>query len=377
MRDAGYRTAIAGKWQLTGGGGINATDNRGTTPTKCGFDQSCMWAYERDITVAEADEYFAKFPDGTKRKTSRFWQPAILQNGRMLATTMDDFGPDIYSQFLLNFIEQNQNKPFFVFYPMALAHNPFVPTPDTPGLNDGIKLKSNPEYFGDMIRYTEKIVQRFMTKLDQLGLSENTLVIFTADNGTYKQIVSRMGDRVVIGGKALPLDAGIHVPMLAWWKGKIAGGSVCNDLIEFSDFLPTIVEAGHAQLPTDRPIDGRSFLARLKGEAYTPRDSIFIHYDKSPDSDEPEYRRVRFAFDGHFKLYIDGRMFNISRDIEEEHPLNMSRTTPEIKAIRIKLQSVLDSMPRWQPDNTVFNGEPDAQTQERTRRLAELRSGGT
>ena len=221
MRDAGYRTAIAGKWQLTGSGGLLHGD--GTTPKKCGFEQSCMWAYERDVTPEEAESYFASFPAGLKRKMSRFWYPGILVNEQLRPSTIDDYGPDIYSQFLLDFIQQHQQEPFFVYYPMVLTHNPFVPTPDTPGLRDEIKFNSDGKYFGDMLRYTGKIVERFLNKLDELGLAENTLVIFTADNGTYRGLVSRMGDRIVIGGKALPLDAGVHVPMLAWWKGKISG----------------------------------------------------------------------------------------------------------------------------------------------------------
>ncbi len=372
MRDAGYRTAIAGKWQLTGSGGLVHGD--GTTPKKCGFEQSCMWAYERDVTSEQADAYFANFPAGLKRKMSRFWYPGILQNEELRPTTIDDYGPDIYSQFLLDFIQQNKKEPFFVYYPMVLTHNPFVPTPDTPGLSDEIKFNSDGKYFGDMIRYSGKIVERFLNKLDELGLAENTLVIFTADNGTYRGLVSRMGDRIVIGGKALPLDAGVHVPMLAWWKGKISGGSVCNDLIEFSDFLPTIVEAGQAKLPTDRPIDGRSFLARLQGKPYTPRDSIFVHYDKSPDSDEPEFRRVRFAFNGRYKLYLDGQLFDVPNDFEEEHPLDLASASADVIAAREKLQSALDAMPPWNPDNSVFKGGPDEQTRERRQRLAELKA---
>jgi arylsulfatase A len=182
-----------------------------------------------------------------------------------------------------------------------------------------------------------------------------------------------MGDRVVIGGKALPLDAGVHVPMLAWWKGTTPAATVCNDLIDFSDFLPTIVEAAGAKMPTDRPIDGRSFLARLKDEPYTPRDSIFVHYDKSPESSNPEFRRVRFAFDGRYKLYLDGRLFDVPSDFEEEHPLDLSAAAPKVRRAGEKLRSVLESMPPWQPDNSVFKGGLDAQTRERRQRMAVLR----
>ncbi len=374
LQQAGYRTAIAGKWQLTGSGGVFDLDpsGRGTTPKLCGFEQSCMWAYDRDMSADEVKAYYSKLPPDIKEKTSRYWYPAIIQNEKFRPTTFDDYGPDLYCQFLLDFMQQNRDEPFFVYYPMALTHNPFVPTPATAGLTDRDKFKSSNKYFGPMIEYSGLIVERILKKLDQLGLSENTIVLFTADNGTFRSIVSRTADRVIIGGKALPLDAGVHVPMLAWWKGKIAGGSVCHDLIEFSDFFPTIVEAGRARLPTDRPIDGQSFLGRLTGGPYTPRESVFVHYDKDPQTKKPEFRRVRFAFDGRYKLYLDGRLFDIPQDYEEQHPLQTNQLTPEVVQRQAKLQQVLDSMPAWTPDNSYFAGEPDQQTKQRAEQLAKI-----
>jgi len=376
MKEAGYRTAIAGKWQLTGGGGVFGLDprGRGTTPKLSGFEQSCMWAYRRDMSERENESYFSKTPFRANRETSRFWYPAILQNEKIQPTTFDDYGPDLYCQFLLDFIQQNREEPFFVYYPMALTHNPFVPTPLTSGLTDRQKRKGDKKHFGEMIEYTGVIVQRILDKLEQLELSKKTIVIFTSDNGSHRSIVSRTADRVILGGKALPLDAGVHVPMFVWWDGVIDQGSVCGDLIEFSDFFPTIVEAGKATLPTDRPIDGRSFLSRLKGEPYTPRESLFVHYDKNPDSTNPAYRRVRFAFDGRYKLYMDGRLFDIDQDYEETHSLSEKDLSPEMVAVKDRLQKVLDSMPPWKPDNSTFDGKPDQLTQNRIKRMAKLRT---
>ncbi len=132
--------------------------------------------------------------------------------------------------------------------------------------------------------------------------------------------------------------------MLVWWKDKIQGGHVCDDLIEFSDFLPTFAESGRATMPADRPIDGGSFLARLTDEPYKPRDSIFLHYDRDPDKATPEYRQVRSFFDGLFKLYLDGQMFGVLNDVEEEHPIAPSEAESNGLAVRKKLQTTLDAM---------------------------------
>ncbi len=314
-----------------------------------------MWAYHRDLEKTDAERYtfFGKKP----KKTSRFWNPAILKNGKYLPTTPDDYGPDIYCDFILDFIERNQNDDFFAYYPMTLTHNPFVATPHSKDQSAKAKTKSQSRFFGDMIQYTGHLVDRILNKLEKLGIAENTLVMFTADNGTYRGIVSMMDDRVVHGGKGLPVDAGVHVPMLAYWKGTIAPGELCTDLIEFSDFFPTIANVGSANMPTDRVIDGRSFLAQLKGKKGNPRDSVTVHYDKSPDKKDPDFHRVRFAYDGRFKLYLDGRMFDVPNDWTEEHPLSTETASATVKDRRSKLQEALDTLPEWTPDNSYFAGK--------------------
>lgn len=181
--------------------------------------------------------------------------------------------------------------------------------------------------------------------------------MFTCDNGTYRGLVSRMGDRLVHGGKGLPIDAGVHVPLVAYWPGTIKPGSVCTDLVDFSDFLPTLAELGEAGLPTDRVIDGRSFLPQLKGEKGNARESVVVHYDKNPDRVEPQFRRVRFAYDGRYKFYLDGRMYEVPRDLLEAHPIPVDGMSEAENAARDTLQAVLDAMPEWRPDNSFFKGE--------------------
>ncbi|MEM7477417.1 MAG: sulfatase-like hydrolase/transferase [Planctomycetota bacterium] len=372
MKEAGYRSAIAGKWQLSGRG--NATDpNPGTWMDRCGFDEHCMWAYEHYLSKEDWKTHQATNAPGEKSKVaSRFWHPCVLENGKHRPTTADDFGPDIYSDFLLKFIEKNRDDPFFVYYPMALTHSPFVPTPDSREVNPGDKFRSQGKYFGDMVRYTGKIVERFITKIEELGIAENTLILFTCDNGTGRSILSYMGDRPIPGGKAMPIDAGCHVPMLAYWKGTIQPGSVCNDLVDFSDFLPTIAELGNAEVPKDRTLDGRSFLPQLKGEFGNPRDSVLVHYDKSPQAKKPSFRRVRFAYDGQYKLYLDGRLFDVPNDWEEQNSISLSDASSEAMAARKKLQQALERLPQWTPDNSVFGGEPDILMKNRMKQLKEL-----
>ena len=163
-----------------------------------------------------------------------------------------------------------------------------------------------------------------------------------------------MGDRLIYGGKAFPIDAGTHVPMIAHWPGTIKAGSVCHDLVEFSDFMTTFSAIAKGELPKDRVLDGRSFLPQLKGEQGSPRDSIAVHFDKDPGSKKPKFRRVRFAFDGSYKLYHDGRMIEVAKDWLEQHPLSIS----DAPSARKRLEDVLARYPKWSPDNSFFGDKP-------------------
>ena len=371
MKAAGYKTCIAGKWQLSGGAPSRVGHHQGTSPKRCGFDQSCMWAYKHDLP--EGVQHTGGW-ENPGRKTSRYWHPSIIENGRYRPTTIDDYGPDIFTQFILDFIERSKGDAFFVYYPMTLTHSPFLPTPHSKDLAAANKFKNQDRYFGDMIAYTGYCVTRILKKLDELGIAQETLVLFTCDNGTNMRLASRTKDRIVPGGKGLPIDAGCHVPLFAQWKGTIKPGTVCDDLVDFSDFLPTIAEAGRAALPADRPLDGRSFLAQLKGQRGNPREAVFVHYDKDPQHARPRFRRVRFVIDKRYKLYQDGRMYDIVDDIDEERPLDGAALSAQANAAREKLQPVLDAMPAWKPDNSVFGDGPDGPTKSRLQRLKRLRA---
>ena len=361
LKDAGYTTCIAGKWQLSGSAN---TKIKGTWWTDCGFDQSCMWAYSHYLKPNDREHYETHSLTGT-RTTSRFWNPCILENGSYRPSTAADFGPDIYAEFILDFIEENKEKPFFVYYPMALTHGPFVPTPHSKNYPPEHKTKSTPKYFGDMIQYTGYLVDRIVKKIEQAQIAENTLIIFTTDNGTGRGLISRQGTRLVPGGKALPIDAGCHVPLIALWPGVIEAGTECHDLIDFSDFLPTLTELAQAKLPSDRQLDGRSFLPQLKGVRGRPRTEVMVHYDKDPDSKTPKFRRVRFAYNGRYKLYDDGRFYDIPNDWDEETPLSVTGLTPELQQIRNQLDTSFKKLPSWTPDNSSFGGQADAETQKR------------
>ncbi len=312
MQDAGYRTAIAGKWQLYGAEHYgDLIRGKGSLPQDMGFDHHCLWQVDK--------------------LGSRFWAPTITIDGEIKTFGADLYGPDIYCQFLLDRMEEYRNEPFFLYYPMALVHSPFVPTPDSANR----KSKNKQQNFADMVAYMDKLIGRIVDKTVHLGIAERTLLLVMGDNGTHKSIKSNMGDSVIVGGKGLPTDAGTHVGLFAYQPGKVPSGKVSDDLVEFSDFIPTIAAATGAT-PLS-PIDGRSFFPQLCGETGNPRETIFVYYWPRPEKGEP----LRFVRNKRWKLYGTGRLIDVKNDVLEQSPI----TGPETDTIRKQLKAAMNRMP--------------------------------
>ncbi|RLI48464.1 MAG: arylsulfatase [Candidatus Thorarchaeota archaeon] len=317
LKERGYVTCIAGKWQL---------GKEPDSPKHFGFDESCLWQHTRGKKNKQQND-------------SRYPNPCLEINGKPVDCTKGEYGPDVATDFICNFIDLNKKKPFLVYYPMILTHCPFDPTPDSEDWNPKSKgsktYKGNAKYFGDMVTYMDKMVGRIIDKLDELGLRNNTLVLFTGDNGTDKPIVSMMAGREVAGNKGAMTDGGTHVPLIAAWPGIISNGKVSRDLVDFSDFLPTICEVAGATVPPILNIDGRSFLSQLKGEKGIPRDWIYCWYSRNGGPTGKEWARNQ-----RYKLYRTGEFFDISKDALENNPL--SNLSPEAQEVRSMLQKALN-----------------------------------
>ena len=319
FQQAGYKTCVAGKWQLSGRiKGANYRGN-GTLPEEAGFDEHCLWQ--------------------VKDRGSRFWNPIIQQNGDIRTDLGGKYGPDVFCDYINDFVKQNKSKPFFIYFPMALTHNPFIPTPDSKDKFQGLD-KKDPKYFKDMVEYTDKIVGKILRNLDELGLRENTLVIFTGDNGTNRQITSQMENQSIHGDKGNTTNAGTHVPLIVNWTGKISSGKLCSDLIDFTDFFPTLAEVANIPLPKENIFDGRSFLPQLFGKKGNPRNWVYCHY-------QPKWGKrklQRYVHDKEWKLYHDGNFYNIVNDPLEQNPISFNKIDEKIKTNIKRFQDVLDKM---------------------------------
>jgi len=328
MQDAGYATCITGKWQLNGAYHKNEILdwNDNTKPKQFGFDEYCLW----QLTKAG-------------NEGGRYANPLIEQNGKILERNAEAYGPDIFADYILDFIDRKKDKSFFIYYPMVLVHDPFVPTPDSKEwLNDSIQNKNDTAYFKDMVAYTDKIVGKITAKLKELNISDNTIVIFLGDNGTHPSIYSQIDRETIQGAKGNTIDAGTHVPLIISWPKEIKKGSVYNDLIEFSDFFPTFADIVEKEVPSD----GKSLYQILKGSQDEARKTAFVHYDPQWGKNVNQYRN-QFVRTLNYKLYQDGRFYNLNKDILEKNPLNTDLLKDNELVIKTTLEKELKKHPIW------------------------------
>lgn len=318
FQQAGYATYIAGKWQLGHG-------REG--PYHFGFDEYCLWQVDR--------------------RPPRYPNPGLEINGRRVDFKNGEYGPDVVTDHINDFIERHRDQPFFVYYPMILPHWPFEPTPDSPTWDPARRLDEeeersrryhHPRYFVDMVEYTDKMVGKVVAKLDELGLRENTLVIFTSDNGTDRGLVSEINGRKVVGGKLHSTDAGTHVPLIANWPGVVPAGSVNDDLICFTYFFPTLAEVAGIEIPSDIELDGQSIAPVFFGKDVELRDWLYMWWYRNNDPDGPgdEFARTR-----RYKYYVDGRFYDLEGDPLEKNPLDPDQPTDEQREVRDRLREII------------------------------------
>ncbi len=321
LQNAGYKTLIAGKWQLNGIYHDLPGNQDKTRPYQFGFDEYCLWQLTKNKQFGE-----------------RFADPFIEQNEKEMRL-MGQYGPDVFRDYIMDFMERNQDSSFFIYYPMVLVHDPFVPTPDSEAWQDSTRrYETDTAYFADMVAYTDKIVGQLMDKLEELSLLENTLVIFTGDNGTHPSIYTTMADGSLFrGGKGATIEAGNHVPFIAYWKGKAIAGREVNEMIEFSDVLPTLLEL--AEVHVDNFVtDGKSFLSAITTPDFNVRPYVYQHYNPRWGNWKDS---LHYTFDQEYKLYQDGRFYHTATDPREERSLDVQNLNEEAKERHRMLESEL------------------------------------
>lgn len=321
LTDGGYATGICGKWQLGCDEGL---------PQHFGFHESCLWQHTR--------------------RPPRYANPGLEYNGEPRDFADGEYGPELVNDWALDFIERHSGHPFFLYYPMILTHSPFQPTPDSENWNPneaGKKPKSDGANFADMTAFMDKMVGRVLEKLDALEIGDDTLVIFIGDNGTLGSIESRFQGGTYVGGKGSGTARGTHVPMIVRWPSEVRGGQECEDLIDSTDFFPTVCEVAGVEVPGGLQIDGQSFLPQLRGGKGRAREWSYCWYAKEGGA-EPDFE---FARSLSHKLYRDGRFYDLDADAFEETPLSIEGLATDQALVVQRLKGVLEQFAEARPEH--------------------------
>lgn len=298
LKQAGYVTSCIGKWgQLS------------LLPSDWGFD-----------------DYLKFTGSGIYWNTQEKGKDYLL-NGKLLKLNDKEYMPDVMHKHLVDFLTENRNKPFYVYYSMSHVHGKILPTPDSkPGLS---------EDYTDNITYMDKLVGQLVKELDRLKLSDNTMLVFFGDNGT----AGGWADKATIGGKRLAgqkgsmLEGGSLEPLIVYWPGVTPVGKVSHDLINSTDFVPTFAEIAGAPLPKDKILDGQSFNAQIHGEKGNPRTSVYL-----------QLAAKWYVRDSSWKLTESGELFDMSKAPFEEIALPADTKNADAIAARSRLQAELNRL---------------------------------
>ncbi len=298
LKQAGYATGTTGKWR-----------QMGETPKDWGFDES--------IT------------DFRSKSESKYWTRGYTRNGQELTFDHEVYYPDEGRKFAIDFFTRHRDEPFYFYFAERLLHAPIEPTPDS-------KSGLGPfEAYDATVEYLDKQVGKLVGALERLGLLENTLIVFAGDNGTSRNanpsnVTGTIGGRAINGRKGEMLEGGARVPLIASCKGLVPSGRVIDDLIDFSDLLPTFAELANAKLPSEFQFDGRSFAPQLRGEPGVPREWVFVQL-----GNEWYVRRKDW------KLNQAGKLFSMRDAPFNEKLLEDTELSDEAITARRKLQAAL------------------------------------
>lgn len=324
LRESGYRTVIAGKWQ------INDLSVDTDVLSRHGFDEHLVWT---GMLVGEGNSeqrWQASIkPGGNRELESRYWSPVVYRNGEHL-TLADRFGPDAFVDYLVDFMSRRNGTPFVAFYSAPLVHVPTVPTPSSPDATTPER-----EQFAGMVRYLDAQVGRLVAELERLKLRDDTIILFMTDNGTATRLAGNMSGKRSVGGLGTLSEGGLDVPLIVNCPGRVAVGRVSPMLVDCSDVFPTLLEIAGVSVPKGLVIDGRSFAGSLTKQIADAPGRTWIF---------SQYASTRVVRDRRFKLYSTGAMFDVVNDPRETRDL-ASANDDETAAARGRLQNVLEQLP--------------------------------
>ena len=304
MKSKGYATACVGKWHL---GHLPQY-----LPTRHGFDSYFGIPYSNDMNPC----------------------PVLRNEEEIEAPAVQETLTPRYTAEAVKFIKANRDKPFFLYLPYTFPHTPLF-------ASDKFRDTSMRGLYGDVVEEIDWSVGKILDTLRELKLAENTLVIFTSDNGPWLVRGAHGGSAGLLRhGKGTTWEGGMREPTVAWWPGKIKAGVVSRELACTMDILPTCAALVGAELPSDRVYDGRDIRPVLFGTGKSPHDVYFYYRGATLWAARKGPWKAHFKTQGsygqgqkQFKEHETPLLFNL--DIDPSEKYDVSKDHPEaIAAIK-------------------------------------------
>ncbi|SDX69631.1 Arylsulfatase A [Lutibacter oricola] len=318
LKDEGYETAISGKWHLPGNAGQE----------EYGFDEYSLLGgyfnpFESKVVWDGLWFSWSKPSETFKDKAiigsekgqypALYWNGCVINNGELQPSNANTFAPDICQKFALDFIKKERDKPFFLYYPMVLPHDPWFETP----IGSNTNKRSKPG-FSSQIKRLEYYVDELVQTLKDANVYDNTIIFFTADNAT------------LANGKGSCSELGVRVPLIVF-GGALKNKGVSDVMVDFTDMYPTVLEVGGIDTSGIKELDGVSFKPVLENKPFKEKPYVFSFLDL-----ERTVRTKNYMMDGHGGIWKCATSGNLLDYI----PLEESKKTQQI---RIELTQIIES----------------------------------
>ncbi len=268
FKEQGYATACFGKWHLGW--------QKKFLPLQHGFDEYTGLPYSNDMWPND-NATGARLPASEER--GKFPELPLIEGNEAIDTISSLKDQDklttLYTEKAVDFINRNANNPFFLYVPHTMGHIPL-------GVSDKFRGKSEQGLYGDVMMEIDWSVGEISKALEKNNLTDNTIFIFTTDNGPWLNFGNHAGSSGGLReGKTTSWEGGQRVPFIIRWPGKTPEGTICNKLACAIDLLPTLASVIHGKLP-DNKIDGVDITSLWKGEFKSePRETILYYYGKN------------------------------------------------------------------------------------------------
>lgn len=337
LENAGYATALIGKWGLGDVGGAEPG-----LPRRHGFDYFFGYLNQR-----HAHNYY---PTYLWRNEARVKLPNVVPDaddqGAGRASVRREYTPDLLAKEALRFIRKNKRHPFFLYYAVTIPHanneakNQGMEVPDLGPYRD-LDWSEPQKGHAAMITRLDRDVGRLLALLKELDLEQNTLVLFASDNGPHRE----GGNNPAFNHSSGPLrgikrdhyEGGIRVPVVVRWPGQVPAGVVSEAVWGFADVLPTLAEVGGGTVPAG--LDGVSIVPVLRGQAQPELNDRFLYWEFHEGGFKQasrwrDWKGIRNRVEGPVELYDLARDVGETRDVAAQHPDVVARFEAHWRTVR-------------------------------------------